>query len=214
MSDFIKDFQAYHEGSDAAQGILIGAPLGLIGKSGGVGDFVAGLAGSNRKPDIQAREVAKALVAAMPTDAVLEVVPQLDPEMVFGLPQIDSLIITLNAMSAVDRFHVDTVIISALPDYTTTSNEYHGYVTAARNALNAAGYTVYIRDADGGVFTRDQVDSIILDQTTGREGIAILSDPRNPGRLSPSARPALSYDSNRRVIRYTDNYLSSDEPAK
>ncbi len=211
-SDFIKDFQAFYEGSDNAQGLLVGAPLGLIGKSGGVGDFVAGLAGSNRKPEIQAREVAKALAAAIPADAVLELMPQIDPEMPFGLSQIDSLLVTLNAMNGVDRVKIDTIIIPAIPGYPTTRDEYFGYVIAARNALNNAGYTVYIRDADGGILTGEQVQTIVSDQTTDRSGIAFTSDPRNLSRLSPGADTTFTYDPDKRVIRYSDGYFTPQKP--
>ena len=207
-SDFEDDLKKWHEGAERAPGLMVDAPVGVLGKSGGVGDFVGRFSPPPGQVETRARKVAEVFVNSMPEGTTWDALLQLDPGMLMGQTQMDALIATLDAMNSVDRTDIKGVIATAFPDYSMNRSTYKGYLLSLKGRLNERGYILHLRDADIGLLTPEDVDEILKGQPEGVDGLAMLGDPRNEQHIHPSATPLLSYDEDARTLEYTEAYTS------
>lgn len=194
----------YHLGADSLEGILIDSPHGLIGPSGKIGNVGALLGGGVTETEALAKIVAAEFVASMPEGTTWHAAPELEAKMLFGLNQKDNLIKTLNAMNSVPGASVKDIIVTDQPDYSMSGEQYAAYLKALASALNEIGVTVHIRMADRGIMTIEQMSKILSHQTTDRQAVLIISDPRDSTQKNSESDQFLEFNLDGGYVRRTD----------
>lgn len=194
----------YHLGADSLEGILIDSPHGLIGPSGKIGNVGALLAGGITETEALAKIVAAEFVASMPEGTTWHAAPELEAKMLFGLNQKDNLVKTLNAMNSVPGASVKDIIVTDQPDYSMPGEQYAAYLKALASALNEIGVTVHIRMAGRGIMTIKQMSEILSRQTTDRQAVLIISDPRDSTQKSSEPDQFLDFSLDGGYVRKTD----------
>jgi hypothetical protein len=107
-------------------------------------------------------------------------------------------------MNSVPGASVKDIIVTDQPDYSMSGEQYAAYLKALASALNEIGVTLHIRMADRGIMTIEQMSKILSQQTTDRQAVLIISDPRDSTQKNSESDQFLEFNLDGGYVRRTD----------